>query len=605
MKQPPQGREKMKQITIAILLLLILASALSARITPPPPDPVTLDAEWEPREGIIVSYPWYPWFPFGPLFPTLAGMIDAIQEYGVVYIRVADENQADDCYNDLINFGVPWENIEFIYYLSAPDNEWTRDYGPWFVWEDDSTLSIADQRYFDGQQVCDDFPDFLEELWDMEYYGADIKNEGGNMMTDGHGTMIMTDHVLDVNPHMTIEEINQIYQDYFGQDTVYIFEGLEGDEWNHIDGWAKFMNDTTIMVAQFVTSDPNYQLVENHAVAMAQIPTVYGTPFNVIRCQLPDPWWYTYLNGLLFNGLALVPIYGFPGLDDQALATYQAALGPNWDVIGVDCYWISWLGGAIHCTTIGVPNHDWDYQVDVNLVFEPFNPPVTIPASGGSFDFHVELENLESDTISFDFWIDATLPNGSVTDPLLKRERLILPPSEIIARDLNQYVPGLAPAGTYSYTAHVGSYLPLIVCNDPSFEFEKLGTLSSSSPSAKWQLNGWDEAIQEDRDSPSKPDDYVQLNNHPNPFNPITVISFSLPVASLVKLDVFDINGRNVGFGESDLRDHYLPGTHQITFDGSGLASGIYIYRLETSGSEAPLGQAIPTMKTGKMVLMK
>ncbi len=80
----------------------------------------------------------------------------------------------------------------------------------------------------------------------------------------------------------------------------------------------------------------------------------------------------------------------------------------------------------------------------------------------------------------------------------------------------------------------------------------------------------------------------------PNPFNPTTTIRFDLPVASHVRLDVFDINGRcvgGVGFGESDL----LPGTHAITFDGSHLSSGIYIYRLHAGEYNT----------NGKMVLMK
>ncbi len=84
---------------------------------------------------------------------------------------------------------------------------------------------------------------------------------------------------------------------------------------------------------------------------------------------------------------------------------------------------------------------------------------------------------------------------------------------------------------------------------------------------------------------------------YPNPFNPTTVISFDLPVASQVKLDVYDVKGRHVG---ARLSRPYMTGSHQISFDGLGLASGIYIYRLQVSGSGAT-----PTMGTGKMVLMK
>ncbi len=80
----------------------------------------------------------------------------------------------------------------------------------------------------------------------------------------------------------------------------------------------------------------------------------------------------------------------------------------------------------------------------------------------------------------------------------------------------------------------------------------------------------------------------------PNPFNPTTTIRFDLPIASRVRLDVFDISGSRVGVGLAPTRQ-YPPGFHTITFDGSRLSSGIYIYRLSAGKYQA----------TGKMVLMK
>jgi uncharacterized protein (DUF362 family) len=84
-----------------------------------------------------------------------------------------------------------------------------------------------------------------------------------------------------------------------------------------------------------------------------------------------------------------------------------------------------------------------------------------------------------------------------------------------------------------------------------------------------------------------------ELNqNHPNPFNQSTTISFSLPEASKVKLAVYDVSGRRVTELVNGWRN---VGIHKVTFDGSGLASGIYVYNL-TAGSFNAIG---------KMVLMK
>lgn len=71
--------------------------------------------------------------------------------------------------------------------------------------------------------------------------------------------------------------------------------------------------------------------------------------------------------------------------------------------------------------------------------------------------------------------------------------------------------------------------------------------------------------------------------NYPNPFNPSTVIGFQLSVASQMSLSVFDLLGREI----SVLVDGFQSaGDHQVYFDASRLASGIYVYRLQTpSGS--------------------
>lgn len=66
--------------------------------------------------------------------------------------------------------------------------------------------------------------------------------------------------------------------------------------------------------------------------------------------------------------------------------------------------------------------------------------------------------------------------------------------------------------------------------------------------------------------------------NYPNPFNPATVISFDLEMNTPVKITLFDLTGRSIGIVFSGYRQ---AGHHSIRFDGSRLASGVYIYRLE------------------------
>jgi PKD repeat protein len=93
------------------------------------------------------------------------------------------------------------------------------------------------------------------------------------------------------------------------------------------------------------------------------------------------------------------------------------------------------------------------------------------------------------------------------------------------------------------------------------------------------------------------PEAYQLQQNVPNPFNPTTDITFALPTASQVRLQVFDVTGRNV----CNLVDGYLAaGPHTVTWnstDASGrkVASGVYFYRLQTSEFS----------QTRKMLLLK
>jgi hypothetical protein len=66
--------------------------------------------------------------------------------------------------------------------------------------------------------------------------------------------------------------------------------------------------------------------------------------------------------------------------------------------------------------------------------------------------------------------------------------------------------------------------------------------------------------------------------NHPNPFNPSTTISYQLPGESRVMLRVFDVLGREV---RTLVDGTEGPGYKSVQFDAGGLASGMYLYRLE------------------------
>ncbi|WP_340104625.1 T9SS type A sorting domain-containing protein [Rhodohalobacter sp. 8-1] len=84
-----------------------------------------------------------------------------------------------------------------------------------------------------------------------------------------------------------------------------------------------------------------------------------------------------------------------------------------------------------------------------------------------------------------------------------------------------------------------------------------------------------------------------ELNlNYPNPFNPTTQIDFALPEASDVRLEIFNVIGQRVSVLVNEQR---TAGYHNVRFDASGLASGVYFYRIHAGSF----------VKTQKMMLLK
>jgi hypothetical protein len=88
------------------------------------------------------------------------------------------------------------------------------------------------------------------------------------------------------------------------------------------------------------------------------------------------------------------------------------------------------------------------------------------------------------------------------------------------------------------------------------------------------------------------PDNFGLLQNHPNPFNPVTRIFYDIPKSSHVILTVYDVHGRELRKLVNEIKG---TGRYSVEFVGTNLASGVYFYRLEAEKFSA----------SKKMVLIK
>ncbi|MEI2810449.1 MAG: T9SS type A sorting domain-containing protein [Nocardioides sp.] len=83
---------------------------------------------------------------------------------------------------------------------------------------------------------------------------------------------------------------------------------------------------------------------------------------------------------------------------------------------------------------------------------------------------------------------------------------------------------------------------------------------------------------------PALPTNFALFQNYPNPFNPKTTIEFSLPSHTNLKLEIFDVLGRNVATLAEGTRKagHYRLQWNGASRSGISVPSGIYFYRLAT-----------------------
>jgi outer membrane protein assembly factor BamB len=240
---------------------------------------------------------------------------------------------------------------------------------------------------------------------------------------------------------------------------------------------------------------------------------------------------------------------------------------------------IEFIGGARDGYAYCFSGGDLDHHL--TLAVQPLHPPIVIPTGGGSFRYQGSVANTGTSLLTFDYWVMLTLPNGSSYGPIFLRENINLSAGAAISRTLTQVVPPNAPAGEYTYIVRVGDYSLNDIWAEDSFNFTKTGQDAADFgwdrfAAGDWNLAGWAESAGEI--ITEMPASCSLDAAHPNPFNPTTDIRFQLPADGYVHLTVYDMAGRRV---QTLVDGRLRAGLHSVRFDGTGLASGIYLIRLE------------------------
>jgi len=226
---------------------------------------------------------------------------------------------------------------------------------------------------------------------------------------------------------------------------------------------------------------------------------------------------------------------------------------------GMDYYWHV---RAINNTDSSAWSSTWKFTTispaipNTPMLISPVNNASDVPADTADFSWH-SVNNAEN------YFLEVSSDNSFVADYF-----------SVSATDTFASIILYSPAGM-DYFWHVRA--------------------SNSTDTSEWsetwkftteQANAFD-------DETLKPATFHLLQNRPNPFNPVTLISYQLASNSFVSLKVFDLTGKEI---QTMVNQQQSAGNYSVSFDASTLPSGIYFYRLITSNGFA---------QSRKMILLK
>ena len=409
---------------IAFCLLAFAGSpvAQSADEGAPASGPYTFPPEWAPHDAV-----WLAWSDDPAHHPVQIEMIRALVPTVPVRLLVTSDTTRAEAERALASVGVPRDRVAFL--IHPVENTWIRDAGPRFL-TDGRRLAVADfgwnwygypEEMSRGWTSRSGIDNDLAERMGIGVVTSSVVAEGGALDVSTSVILTYRQTALQRNPGVPLEKIEAEYLRVYGKKQVvwltrsplsdlvtdrpkienYVGWGANG----HIDEYARFVNDSTVVVAQIDPSErddnpltgADHEILAENLAELRNAVNVDGRPFRIVTLPVPGLRHYvrtptvtaahkasdfgrvvlrefevgadvyfvpalSYLNFVVSNGVVLVPAYWREGLpkrerekDEEARATLQR-LFPDRRVVQIHPLEVNWGGGGMHCLTQQQPS---------------------------------------------------------------------------------------------------------------------------------------------------------------------------------------------------------------------------------------------------------
>jgi agmatine deiminase len=315
-------------------------------------------AEWEPSEAVVITWP--------VLFPGLWGfyrdLVGAIAPAARVDVLIPDAIYAPAV---LAWLGSSWPGDRRVRLLvTATDDIWVRDYGP-LTCIDQAGRRVMVDAIFDPPPA----PFALDDRFPVRYAAHQgllsrhlpLHIEGGNLWSDGQGTIITTAGLYDRNVPMHPDDVRRQLLAGLGAERLIVVPPLRMEGTGHADVFVKLATPDTVLVTEPRSVINGRRLAEIAGTFRAS-RNAAGDPYRVVTVpSVPAHlnWgvsriWPSYTNALTVNHRVIVPTYGVPERDAAALDVYRRVM-PGHEVVGIDARIAANAGGTVHCLTMQIP----------------------------------------------------------------------------------------------------------------------------------------------------------------------------------------------------------------------------------------------------------
>jgi agmatine/peptidylarginine deiminase len=362
------------QSLLALAVCLVAAAPASATDVLRHP---RVAAEWEPALGAMVAWP--------PLVPE--ALLVEIAKDDRLFVLVEDSEMQAEAAGRLEALGVDLASVGFVITEESDLVAWTRDWGPFALFDEHGAHHFADPRFIGYPQTTPDCEGRLYHLkipfvWD-DSAGEGVTEKvaralgfsnvelpfgftGGNALVDGHGTAFSTCVMFNENRRylgLSKQELLRAVEEQLGISNYIVLPNFEWFGIQHIDCLLKPLDEETILVKRVPEDHPDHGPIEEIVAHLSSLTNPHGRPYRILRIDTP-PYllgYFTanYTNSLILNRKVLVPLFGIPA-DQRALETWREAM-PGYEVIGYEhSGFMGWAWyDALHCRVRAI----WDPEM--------------------------------------------------------------------------------------------------------------------------------------------------------------------------------------------------------------------------------------------------